>query len=223
MTAPRPCALVAELTYRCALRCGYCSNPLDRTKRHDALRTDDWTCVLTEAEALGVMQVTLTGGEPLLRDDLETIVAHGRRLELYQTLITSGLPLTRNAVLHRANLDHMPEIVALAEDRDAERLEPARTRYLGRALANRKSLLPDRAQIGRASATAAEARARLEGRMEMLFVLPDYFTGKPKACMGGWAQRLIVVGPVGTALPCHGAHALPLPWGNVRDRELGAI
>jgi pyrroloquinoline quinone biosynthesis protein E len=277
MTAPRPYTLVAELTYRCPLRCGYCSNPLDWTKRHDSLATDDWTRVLTEAEALGVMQVTLTGGEPLLRDDLETIVAHGRRLELYQTLITSGLPLTRdrladlrdagldavqlsvqdadesrsdtiagtrsfahkrevagwvralglpltlNVVLHRANLDHVPEIVALAEDWGAERLELANTQYLGWALANRESLLPDRAQIERARATAAEARARLKGRMEVLFVLPDYFTGKPKACMDGWAQRFIVVGPDGTALPCHAAHTLPLAWWNVREHDLGTI
>jgi pyrroloquinoline quinone biosynthesis protein E len=277
MTTPRPYTLVAELTYRCALRCGYCSNPLDWAKRHDALATGDWTRVLTEAEALGVMQVTLTGGEPLLRDDLETIVAHASRLELYQTLITSGLPLTRdrlaglrdagldavqlsvqdaeerrsdriagtpsfahkrevaswmrelglpltlNVVLHRANLDHVPEIIALAEAWGAERLELANTQYLGWALVNRASLLPDRAQIDRARATAMAARARLKGRMEVLFVLPDYFTGKPKACMDGWAQRFIVVGPDGTALPCHAAHTLPLEWWNVRDHPLGTI
>jgi pyrroloquinoline quinone biosynthesis protein E len=277
MTAPRPYTLVAELTYRCPLRCGYCSNPLDWTKRHDALATDDWRRVLTEAESLGVMQVTLTGGEPLLRDDLETIIAHGRRLELYQTLITSGLPLTRdrlaalrdagldavqlsvqdaddarsdtiagtrsfahkrdvagwvralglpltlNVVLHRANLDHVPEIIALAEQWGAERLELANTQYLGWALVNRGSLLPNRAQIERARAAAAEARARLKGRMEILFVLPDYFAGRPKACMDGWARRFIVVAPDGTALPCHAAHTLPLEWWNVREHELGAI
>ncbi|TQF82797.1 pyrroloquinoline quinone biosynthesis protein PqqE [Elioraea sp. Yellowstone] len=277
MTAPRPYTLVAELTYRCALRCGYCSNPLDWTERHDALATADWIRVLSEAEALGVMQVTLTGGEPLLRDDLDAIVAHGRRLELYQTLITSGVPLTRarlaglrdagldavqlsiqdadetrsdriagtrsfahkravaawvrelglpltlNVVLHRANLDHVPEIVALAEEWGAERLELANTQYLGWALANRDSLLPTRAQIDRARAEAAAARTRLKGRMEVLFVLPDYFTGRPKACMDGWARRFIVVGPDGTALPCHAAHTLPLEWWNVREHALNAI
>lgn len=277
MTAPRPYTLVAELTYRCALRCGYCSNPLDWAQRHDALATSDWTRVLTEAEALGVMQVTLTGGEPLLRDDLEAIVAHGRRLELYQTLITSGMPLTRgrlaalrdagldavqlsvqdaeetrsdriagtrsfahkrqvaawvrelglpltlNVVLHRANLDHVPEIIGLAEAWGAERLELANTQYLGWALVNRGSLLPEREQIERARAEAAAARTRLKGRMEVLFVLPDYFTGRPKACMDGWARRFIVVGPDGTALPCHAAHILPLEWWNVRDHPLDAI
>ncbi|WP_439577402.1 pyrroloquinoline quinone biosynthesis protein PqqE [Elioraea sp.] len=277
MTAPRPYTLVAELTYRCPLRCGYCSNPIDWTKRHDALTTEDWTRVLTEAETLGVMQVTLTGGEPLLRDDLAAIVARGRRLDLYQTLITSGLPLTRdrlaglrdagldavqlsvqdanetrsdriagtrsfaqkrqvaswvrelglpltlNVVLHRANLDHVPEIIALAESWGAERLELANTQYLGWALANRDSLLPTREQIERARIAAAEARARLKGRIEVLFVLPDYFTGKPKACMDGWAQRFIVVGPDGTTLPCHAAHTLPLEWWNVREHALGAI
>src|SRR5262245_48036668 len=41
------------------------------------------------------MQVHFTGGEPLLFDDLEALVARAAELELYSNLITSGMPLTR--------------------------------------------------------------------------------------------------------------------------------
>jgi pyrroloquinoline quinone biosynthesis protein E len=106
---PRPYTLVAELTYKCPLRCGYCSNPLNLAAHSKELTTDDWLRVFTEAEALGVMGVNLTGGEPLLRRDLETLVARARELGLYTNLITSGVPLARERLvaLKAAGLDHV--------------------------------------------------------------------------------------------------------------------
>src|SRR5262249_61157351 len=84
---PRPYTLIAELTYRCPLRCVYCSNPLDYT-RHDAeLDTVTWHRVFREAEELGVVQLNLTGGEPLVRDDLEALVTPARELDLSTHLI----------------------------------------------------------------------------------------------------------------------------------------
>jgi len=78
---PRPYVLVAELTYRCPLRCAYCSNPV--AAQPDApLATADWRRVLGEAAALGVVQVHFTGGEPLLHDGLEALVARARELGL---------------------------------------------------------------------------------------------------------------------------------------------
>jgi len=94
----------------------------------------------------------------------------------------------------------------------------------GWALANRDALLPTREQLERARAVAAEARHRLRGRMEVLFVTPDYYTDLPKACVDGWGRRFIVLSPDGLALPCHAAHTLPgLRFDNVRDRSLGDI
>ena len=275
---PRPYTLVAELTYRCPLRCVYCSNPLDWAGHTDALSTEDWLRVLREAEELGVVQVNLTGGEPLLRDDLEALVEEAQRLELYTNLITSGIPLARerlerlkslgldnvqvsiqdvtapasdriaglrsferklqvarwvkelglpltvNTVLHRDNLDHVGEIITLAESLAADRLELANTQYLGWALVNRQALLPTREQLERARDLARAARRRLTGRMEVLFVTPDYYAEFPKACMDGWGRRFIVISPDGLALPCHAAHTLPgLVFDNVRQRSLGEI
>jgi PqqA peptide cyclase len=90
----RPYTLIAELTYRCPLRCPYCSNPLGYTGYGNEIDTDTWLRVFQEAEVLGVVQLNLTGGEPLLRDDLERLIERASRLELYSNLITSGIPLT---------------------------------------------------------------------------------------------------------------------------------
>jgi pyrroloquinoline quinone biosynthesis protein E len=91
----RPYTLVAELTYRCPLACVYCSNPTDFDRHRPELGTSEWIEVITAAEALGVVQLNLSGGEPLLRGDLEQLVACADRLQLYTNLITSGLPLER--------------------------------------------------------------------------------------------------------------------------------
>ena len=90
----RPYTLTAELTYRCPLHCVYCSNPVSYDDR-PALDTEQWCRLFAEAETIGVMQVNLTGGEPLLRCDLERLIGHAHRLGLYTNLITSGVPLNR--------------------------------------------------------------------------------------------------------------------------------
>src|SRR5208283_3227093 len=75
-----PYTLVAELTHRCPLACPYCSNPESLVRAHDELRTEEWMGVLDEVASLGVMQMHLTGGEPLARSDLEPIARHARSL-----------------------------------------------------------------------------------------------------------------------------------------------
>jgi len=90
----RPYTLIAELTHRCPLRCPYCSNPVEAVGSESELDTETWLRVFDEADALGVVQVNLTGGEPLLRDDLERLIERAAERELYTNLITSGIPLT---------------------------------------------------------------------------------------------------------------------------------
>jgi pyrroloquinoline quinone biosynthesis protein E len=274
---PGPHTLIAELTYRCPLRCGYCSNPVDAGARPDRLDADAWARVVREAAALGVLQVHLTGGEPLVREDLEPIVAAARDAELYVNLITSGLPLTRgrlaelarrgldavqlslqslrpdraarvagrdalaqklevarwvtalglpltlNVVLHRDNIDEIADFVALARALGAVRLELANVQLLGWALANRPALLPSREALEQARQAVARARAA-GGPPEIAFVIPDYFTDRPRACMGGWAAQYLVVSPEGLVLPCQAAHTITgLRFDDVRTRPLAQI
>ncbi|MCA1854098.1 MAG: radical SAM protein, partial [Beggiatoa sp.] len=88
---PKPLWLLAELTYACPLQCSYCSNPVDFARVKTELTTEEWHRVLTEARAMGATQLGFSGGEPLVRRDLETLIAHARALGYYTNLITSGL------------------------------------------------------------------------------------------------------------------------------------
>jgi pyrroloquinoline quinone biosynthesis protein E len=147
-----------------------------------------------------------------------------RKLAAARWVKELGLPLTLNFVLHRSNIDRVTEIVLFAERLGADRLELANTQYLGFALSNRAALLPTREQLDRARRAAAEQKARLRGRMELLFVLPDYYSDFPRACMSGWGRRYLVVSPDGLALPCHQAHTIPgLAFENVLARPLAEI
>jgi PqqA peptide cyclase len=104
-----PLALIAEVTHRCPLHCVYCSNPLELTSRKEELATADWLRVFSEAAALGVLHLHLTGGEPLARVDLTELIAGARQSRLYTNLITSGIGLSRErlAQLVEAGLDHI--------------------------------------------------------------------------------------------------------------------
>ena len=104
-----PLWLLAELTYRCPLHCVFCYNPIDFAKQTAELSTEDWIRVLREGREMGAVQLGLSGGEPLLRDDLEEIVAEARRLGYYTNLLTSGVGLTleRARALKAAGLDHV--------------------------------------------------------------------------------------------------------------------
>jgi pyrroloquinoline quinone biosynthesis protein E len=146
------------------------------------------------------------------------------KLEAAEWIRAEKIPLTVNVVLHRGNLDRVEEIIALAERLGADRLELANTQYLGWALANREFLLPSRGQLERARRAAEAARARLEGKMEVLFVMADYFSEWPKACMDGWGRRYLHMSPDGLVLPCHAAHTIPgIAFESVRDRPLAEI
>lgn len=104
-----PLWLLAELTYRCPLHCAFCYNPVDFARHETELSTEDWLRVLREARAAGSVQCGFSGGEPLMRDDLETLVAEAHRLGFYTNLLTSGVGLTagRAAALKAAGLDHI--------------------------------------------------------------------------------------------------------------------
>jgi pyrroloquinoline quinone biosynthesis protein E len=273
MSGPRLWNLIAELTYRCPLRCPYCSNPTDASAHRDALDADAWARAFAEARALGAVHVGLTGGEPTLRRDLQEIVAAAARAELHVHLVTAGvplepeglaalagaglgsvqlsvqdadgdasdriagaevfarklafgraaralgLPLTLNVVLHRHNLSRVAALAELARALGARRLELANAQYHGFALRNRAALLPTREQLRDAARTAEAERARAPG-LEIVFVLPDYFSERPKPCMGGWGRRSAVVAPDGRVLPCHGAAALPLVFWALGERSL---
>ena len=274
----RPLGLLAELTYRCPLHCPYCSNPLNLADYSYELTLEEWMRVLSEARNLGVLQLHLSGGEPLQRRDLLEIIARARELGFYTNLVTSalsltparaeqlkaagldhvqisiqaadpvlsdtiagtpsyhrkvaaarvvkalGFPLTLNVVLHRHNIDQIAAILALAEGLAADRIELANTQYYGWALRNRASLMPTWEQLQRAEQIVREERARLANQMQIIYVIPDYYSRYPKPCMGGWGRQQLTVAPNGDVLPCPAAGQITsLPIENVRQHSLAWI
>jgi pyrroloquinoline quinone biosynthesis protein E len=133
----------------------------------------------------------------------------------------SALAFTMNVVVHRQNMDRLPEIIALAEELRPDTLEIANVQYYGWALRNRDALLPTRQQLEQAQHTVSSAQERLRGRMRIDYVAPDYYARYPKACMGGWGRRLLLIDPKGDVLPCHAAGVIPgMKFDNVRERPL---
>jgi PqqA peptide cyclase len=277
MAPPRPMTLIAELSYQCPLHCPYCSNPIDigGDKYRDELATEDWTRTFQQAGRLGVLQLALTGGEPMLRRDLVALCAGAREAGLYSSLITAGtlftheraealkragldhvqvsiqspdahdndriagnvsfdkkiaaahvakeldFPLTINCVLHRQNLDRIEEILELALELGAQRLELANTQYYGWAVANQQALMPTSEQLRHGEQAVERFRERVGPKLDVLWVLPDFYEDLPKPCMGGWARTAMVVAPNGDVLPCQAASTIPgLEFDNVREHPL---
>lgn len=274
-----PIGLLAEVTHRCPLACPYCSNPVELEGRAGELETADWARVFAQAAELGILQLHLSGGEPMSRRDIVEIVAAARDAGLYSNLITSGIgldagrleklqtagldhvqvsiqdtlrdsadhiggyrggfdrkivlardvvargmALTINAVIHRANIGRVEDMVALAVEMGAGRIEVAHAQYYGWALRNRAALMPTREQAVDAVASLERLRAQYEGRIVIDAVLPDYYARRPKPCVGGWGRRSLNVTPSGRVLPCHAAETIPgLEFWNVRDHALSEI
>jgi pyrroloquinoline quinone biosynthesis protein E len=162
------------------------------------------------AAGLDHVQLSVQDAEVASADRIGGLAGgHARKLAFARLVHAAGLPLTLNAVVHRQNLDRLEDLIALALDLGAGRLEVAHVQYYGWALRNRAALLPTRAQLEAATATVERARAALKGRLVIDYVVPDYYARRPKACMGGWGRQFIAVSPAGRALPCHAAEGLP--------------
>jgi PqqA peptide cyclase len=150
--------------------------------------------------------------------------AHAHKIELSRLIRQQKLAFTVNLVVHRQNIDHIEEMMAFIEQLEPERMEIAHTQYYGWALQNRAALLPTRAQLEKAAEAVAAAEKRLAGRIRIDSVVPDYYARFPKACMGGWGRRLMLINPAGKALPCHAAEVIPgLEFENIRRQTLEFI
>lgn len=150
--------------------------------------------------------------------------AHAHKIELSRLIRGHKLAFTVNLVIHRQNINHLEEMISFIEQLAPERMEIAHTQYYGWALKNRTALLPTRGQLEKAVEIVRAAEKRLAGRIRVDFVVPDYYARFPKACMGGWGQRLMLINPSGKVLPCHAAEVIPgLMFENVRERKLESI
>jgi pyrroloquinoline quinone biosynthesis protein E len=171
------------------------------------------------------VQLSVQDAEPTSADRIAGFKGgHAKKLEAAAHVRAAGLALTLNAPVHRQNLDRLEDIIALAVEMGAHRLEVAHVQYYGWALANRAALMPTRAQLEAATRVVDAARTRLKGVLAFDYVVPDYYAARPKACMGGWGRQFLVVAPTGKVLPCHAAETVAgLAFESVRERPLAAI
>jgi pyrroloquinoline quinone biosynthesis protein E len=170
------------------------------------------------------IQLSFQDSSRELNDFLSSTKTFDLKQRVARTIKDLGYPMVLNCVMHRYNLPHVGRIIEMAESMEADFLELANVQYYGWAWRNREMLMPTRAALATAEAVVDEHRPRLDGRMKILWVVPDYAEGKPKPCMAGWASVFLVVAPDGVALPCHSARMLPgLDFPSVREHSIREI
>jgi pyrroloquinoline quinone biosynthesis protein E len=216
----------------------------------EPLARKDLTELISAARATGLYINMITSGVGLTEERLATLVdaglehlqlsfqdldeasanhiagtrAHALKLALIPILKKFPLALTVNLVVHRMNLDRLEAFIALAEDLAPDRLEIAHVQYYGWALKNRSLLMPTQEQVDRSLPIIEAAKQRLKGKIHLEAVFPDYFGSFPKACVGGWGRQMMLIDPIGQALPCHSAGIIPgLHFDNVHDHDLAWI
>jgi len=186
---------------------------------------DDNRARALRSAGLDSIQLSFQSDESSLADEIAGAHAHQRKLDVTAKIRGAGIPLSLNFVIHRRNIDRLPQMIELAESLGAQRVELANVQFYGWAFLNRVALLPTREQVTRAREIAVAAKARLASTMDIFYVLPDYYETRPKPCLSGWGQRYLTVNPVGDVLPCPTAFsAIPyLRFENVRTRNLDWI
>lgn len=167
------------------------------------------------------VQISFQGNESVVADRVGGYRGgHAKKLEVARWTRELDLPLTVNAVMHRQNLHQLADIIQMAVDLDADRLEVANVQYYGWALKNRAALMPTIEQIDETSQIVDEARVRLKGILDIDYVVPDYYALRPKKCMGGWGRQFFNISPAGKVLPCHAAETITgLDFESVRSNH----
>jgi pyrroloquinoline quinone biosynthesis protein E len=167
------------------------------------------------------IQLSLQDAEEQKANEFAGARAHAHKLKVADLIRKLEIAFTVNVVVHRENLDRLESILALAEALEPQRIEVAHVQYYGWALTNRNRLMPTPAQVEKSVRLITEAQSRLSGRIQLQAVLPDYNARYPKTCVGGWGRQMMLIDPIGQALPCHAAGIIPgLEFDSVRTRSL---
>jgi PqqA peptide cyclase len=178
---------------------------------------------LVEA-GLDHFQLSFQGAREEIAQEISGTKSHAQKLRVLEWLNKVRVAVTLNFVVHRRNIDHIEEMLRIAESSSATRVEFANVQYYGWAFVNREHLLPTRAQLDCSLEVIKAAEERLRGKIRIESVVPDYYAKYPKPCMGGWGRKLILITPSGEALPCHAAKIIPgLQFDNVKHHSLAEI
>ncbi|KWX75486.1 hypothetical protein AMQ84_17860 [Paenibacillus riograndensis] len=90
-----PVSVIVELSTKCNLRCEHCYLP---DYKNRGMNTDKMKSLLIELRQLGVVNVSFTGGEILLRDDLYELIETARSLYMRVFLLSNGTLLDETKI-----------------------------------------------------------------------------------------------------------------------------
>lgn len=167
------------------------------------------------------VQLSLQAMRAQLNDELVGAKAHTHKLEAARRIKAHGLPMVLNMPVGRQNIGEVDAVCEFAADIGVEYIEFANIQYYNWALLNRDELMPTLEQVREAEAAIQRWRRKLGERMTIYFVIPDYYEGRPKACMNGWGAIHLTIAPDGVAMPCQEARVIPgLEFESVRDKPL---
>ena len=187
--------------------------PLDEKRLEELVRA-----------GLDHLQLSFQGAREESANEFAGADAHAQKLRVAGWVKKHRIALTLNFVIHRQNLDQLEDMLELTKSIAPSRVEFAHVQYYGWAFANRERLLPTRRQLDRSLEILKAAEEQLRGQIRVEYVVPDYYAKYPKACMGGWGRKVMLITPAGEALPCHAARVIPeLKFENVESRPLRQI
>lgn len=188
--------LIAE-----ARRLGYYTNLITSGIGLDEAKLDAF-----ERAVLDHIQISFQSSDEQVNNMLAgSDKAFAHKLAMARAVKAHGYPMVLNFVTHRYNIDHIDRIIELCIALEADFVELATCQFYGWAYLNREALLPTREQLARAERITNEYREKLAAQnypCKLIFVTPDYYEERPKACMSGWGSIFLTVTPDGTALPC---------------------
>ncbi|AKX46373.1 pyrroloquinoline quinone biosynthesis protein PqqE [Thiopseudomonas alkaliphila] len=181
---------------------------------------------LSEA-GLDHIQISFQAADASVNDMLAgSKKAFSQKLAMAKAVKAAGYPMVLNFVIHRQNIAQIEQIIALCLELEADFVELAICQFYGWAHLNREALLPSKAQLVLAEQATQRWREKLQQKnhpCQLIFVTPDYYEERPKACMSGWGTVFLDITPDGTALPCHSARQLPIEFPNVKNQSLHSI
>ncbi|MBE8233627.1 MAG: pyrroloquinoline quinone biosynthesis protein PqqE [Endozoicomonadaceae bacterium] len=170
------------------------------------------------------IQISIQASTQELNDHIAGTQSYIHKKEVAHLVKKHGYPMVLCVVIHRENIHQMEDILDMAVELGADYVELANTQYYGWAYKNRDLLLPTQTQFEKAEKIAQDYKKKVEGKMKIYYVVPDYYEDRPKACMNGWGTTFLTIAPDGVALPCHSARQLPgLDCPNVNDYSINEI
>lgn len=182
--------------------------------------TEEKIIELKEA-GLDHIQISIQSSSEELNNKLAGTRTFHEKKKIAHLIKKQGYPMVLCVVIHRQNIHQMEDILEMAIELEADYLELANAQYNGWALINRDMLLPTKEQFDEAEAIAHRYQEKMKGKMKIYYVVPDYYEGRPKACMNGWGTTFLTITPDGQALPCHSARELPgLDCPSIKDMSV---